>query len=87
MKNIELRRNKMCNDKRTYINITQASRVAEKFNQNVYECPICFCYHTTDRSDWKQEFVSIEKHERLKKEYNNLHKNYMKLKELYEKQI
>lgn len=50
-------RNKMCARKVSFRTKSVAQKVATKFNQRVYECPICFCFHTTNRENWKDEFV------------------------------
>jgi len=47
-------------------------KVAKKFNQNTYCCPVCFCWHNTSCDKWQDEYVHIDK-------YNNLLKNYESL--------
>ena len=83
---VDIRRNKMCNDKAIFMSVSAAAKVAEKFNQNVYECPICFCFHTTSKKDWKQEFVRIEKYENLKREFNRISAKYLELKQALTKE-
>lgn len=48
LKNI---RQKMCAKKMAFRTEGAALRVAEKFEHRVYECPICFCWHTTSKKD------------------------------------
>jgi hypothetical protein len=46
-----------CRSKVSFPSLIQAKRVADKFDQHVYECPVCFCWHTTSNPDWKSEYV------------------------------
>lgn len=63
----EFRRIKMCKGKVSFTNKTAALKVAEKHNQNVYECPVCFCFHCTSLQNWKDEFVPVAKYQALLK--------------------
>lgn len=65
----EYRRAKMCKNKTSFTSKGAALRVTEKYGQRVYECPVCFCFHCTSKSDWKEEFVPIEKYQNLNREY------------------
>ena len=62
----------MCKGKVSFQNIGAAKATAREYNQRVYECPVCFCYHCTSLEDWKDEFVPIEKYNELKKQYEIL---------------
>lgn len=48
---------KMCKNKRSFHNKVAAEKVAERFGQRVYECPICFCFHCTSKENWQDEFL------------------------------
>ena len=64
----------MCDNKRTFRSRHTAVQHAEKYNQKVYECPICFCFHCTTRENWRDEFVTIEKYNTLLVENEKLRK-------------
>lgn len=38
---------KTCGKKRAFFTKKQAKKVAERFGQYVYECPVCCCWHAT----------------------------------------
>lgn len=67
-----INRVKMCQNKVSFTNKATAIAKAEKYNQNVYECPICFCWHCTSREDWKDEFVTVEKYQSLIQHHERL---------------
>ncbi len=84
-----INRFKMCKNKVSFTNAKAAERIAEKHNQRVYECPICFCFHCTSKADWKDEFVTLEKYQnvmkandRLIKQIQNLSKVKQRLNEM-----
>lgn len=54
------KRKAMCGKKASFTNKGKADAIAAKFGQRVYECPICFCYHTTSKENWKDEYVTKE---------------------------
>lgn len=58
---------KMCKNKVSFTSKQAALKVAEKHNQRVYECPVCFCYHCTKLEDWKSLFVPVEEYESLER--------------------
>lgn len=39
----------MCDKKRSFETEARANKFARRFNQRVYECPICFCWHCTSQ--------------------------------------
>lgn len=47
----------MCGTKQSFRSRGAAEKIATKFNQRIYECPICFCWHCTKSQDWHDEFV------------------------------
>lgn len=53
-------RAKMCQNKVSFRTKGKAQAAGEKFGQRVYECPICFCWHCTNKENWKEEFVTVE---------------------------
>lgn len=55
-------KSKMCTRKVSFRTKRKAEAVALRYNQRVYECPICFCWHTTNRDNWKSEFIGAEEH-------------------------
>lgn len=58
----------MCGNKVPFPTRKSAQRVADKYEQRVYNCPVCHCYHTTSKQDWKEEYI----HEsQLKNHINN----------------
>lgn len=59
-----INRIKMCSKKISFTTKGKAEAVGLKFKQRVYECPICFCWHTTSKENWKDEFVRKDYHER-----------------------
>lgn len=79
---IEVRRFKTCGKKRSFTSAASAKKVALIHNQSVYECPICFCFHTTSRKDWKDEFVAVEKLGELKTELIHKEANIKRLGKL-----
>lgn len=62
-------RDKVCGNKIFFPHIKKAIEVAEKHNQNVYECPCCYGFHLTKRDNWKEEFVSFELFDKMRIEY------------------
>jgi hypothetical protein len=62
---VKILKNKTCGKKVSFKNKKIAAKVALKHNQNMYECPICFCYHLTHYEDWSNEFVSLEDYKEL----------------------
>ena len=66
---------KMCSKKVSFNTKGKAEVVASKFNQRVYECPICFCWHTSSKENWKDEFVRREYHERCMAQLENTIRN------------
>ena len=46
-------KNSMCYGKVPFRRKISAQRVAKKFNQRVYLCPLCYCWHNTSTRDWK----------------------------------
>lgn len=79
---VEVRRAKMCKNKVSFTNKAAAIRAAERHNQNVYECPICFCFHCTSRQDWRDEFVPIEKFHNVMRELERIQKAHTSLKKV-----
>lgn len=61
----KINRAKMCKNKISFRSKAAALEKATKFNQRVYECPICFCWHTTSKENWEDLYVPIEKHQNL----------------------
>lgn len=57
-----MNRSKMCVRKVSFTNKAKARKIADKFDQRIYECPICFCWHTTAKEKWQDEFVRVEDH-------------------------
>lgn len=53
-------RAKMCLNKVSFRSRGKAEAVALRFGQRVYECPICFCWHCTNKENWRDEFVDAE---------------------------
>src|SRR5690242_3912356 len=53
---------KMCIRKVSFTTKAKAQAIADKFSQRVYECPICFCWHTTSKENWQDEFIRMEDH-------------------------
>lgn len=51
---------RMCHDKVSFHTKRGAMAVAKKFNQRVYECPICFLWHTTSSENWESEYVTAK---------------------------
>jgi len=51
---------KMCKSKRSFRTLLEAERVAAKFEQRSYHCPICFTYHNTSKENWQDEFLYEE---------------------------
>lgn len=64
-----VRRHKMCKDKVSFTTKKAALKRAEMFNQRVYECPVCFCFHCTSKEKIEDEFVGLEFHNRIVTEY------------------
>lgn len=62
------RRRKACVGKVAFHTYRTALCVAEKYNQTVYECPVCFCYHCTSLQNWRDEFVPVQKHQNVVKQ-------------------
>lgn len=54
---VRYQRQRMCSTKQSFPTRGMAQKVAEKFGQTVYECPICFCWHCTHLKSWRDEFV------------------------------
>lgn len=67
-----VRRIKMCAGKVSFTNKNAALKVANKFDQTVYECPVCFCFHCTNLQNWREEFVPIAKYRALLKTHEQL---------------
>jgi len=63
---------KMCDKKVSFRSFSKAQKVAEKYNQKVYECPICFCFHCTSKESWRDEYVDAEKHSNLVRDHEKL---------------
>lgn len=51
-------REKMCGKKASFQTKKAAELRASLFNQRVYECPICFCWHCTSKEDWRSEYYT-----------------------------
>lgn len=51
------RRSKMCGPKIGFPTKHGAEVAAKKLGHRPYECPICFCWHTTKSKDWQSEYV------------------------------
>lgn len=50
-------RHSMCGTKAAFRTQKSAEKIAIKFHQRTYECPICFCWHCTSLENWRDEFV------------------------------
>lgn len=72
---MKVTRIKMCKGKLSFHTISAAKKIAIKYDQRVYECPICFCYHTTSLEDWRQEFFRKEEVEKKLLEQKTLINN------------
>lgn len=73
----------MCLKKVRFNTKKKAGEVAERYSQRVYECPICMGFHLTSKEDWRDEFVCVEKYQRLLNLYEEECKNKKgKLKKL-----
>ncbi|HZZ82019.1 MAG TPA: hypothetical protein VFE62_26200 [Gemmataceae bacterium] len=82
---------KMCGDKSTFYSKQRAVAHAAKYGQRVYECPICFCWHCTSKSNWRHEYVDAAQakkdmqtlERKLRTEYNTiLNKKNRRINEL-----
>ncbi len=62
---------KMCLNKKAYYTKQKAQIDADKYGLRIYECPICFCWHTTSKENWKDEFITNEAHEKALKTLEN----------------
>lgn len=73
-------RAQMCTKKVSFRSRGKAEAVAKQFGQRVYECPVCFCWHCTNKENWRDEFVDEEQvrkqladlERRLRTEYNEI---------------
>lgn len=85
-----LRRNnreKTCGNKVSFHTISKAVEVATKHNQNVYECPCCYCFHLTTRDDWYDEFISYEVYDKMRKEFIANQENLNNARKKIENQV
>lgn len=72
------RRTQMCSKKVSFRSRGKAEAIALQFGQRVYECPICFCWHCTNKADWRNEYIDEDEvkrrmadlERRLRTEYN-----------------
>lgn len=47
---------RMCDRKKAYETQSKANKAAAKFDGYVYECPVCYCWHTTGKDpEWSKE--------------------------------
>lgn len=53
-------RTKMCTNKVSFRCKEKAEAVAKQFGQRVYECPVCFCWHCTNKENWREEYVDAD---------------------------
>jgi len=53
-----MRLSRTCGKKIAFRTIRVAQKHAEAFEQNVYKCPVCFCYHCTSEDNWRQDLYS-----------------------------
>ncbi len=73
-----VRKAKMCKSKLSFRTKAVASKVAAKHGQTVYECPICFCFHCTSKTSWRDEFVGIEEYNKAVRELEEYRTKYKK---------
>ncbi len=50
---------RMCDRKKAYETLRKANKAAARFDHDVYECPICHCWHTTKRKPISSASSSI----------------------------
>jgi len=71
-----LSRKKMCYDKKSYTTKRGAELAATYWNLRVYDCPICFCFHTTSKDNIPkfvtEEFMNEEIQRHLKDQRKNI---------------
>lgn len=53
-------RKKVCTSKVSFRSKQKAMEWGKKWGQNIYECPVCFCWHLTSRENWRDEFIDAD---------------------------
>lgn len=76
---------KMCKQKVSFTNMKAALKVAEKHKQNVYECPICFCFHCTSHQNWMDDFVPKERFNNILEQNRVLQRQSGKKTEIFKR--
>ena len=75
-----INRSKMCYKKASFQTEKAAVKVAKEHNQNVYECPICFCWHCTSQENWQLEFIPIDKYNEILEQLEKLKTKHLEHK-------
>lgn len=80
----KMNRKKMCTNKVSFFTKEKAEKAAKRWGQRVYECPVCFCWHTTAREAWKDEFITLDKLNKiLSQKEQEIRQKYEKKKAAY----
>lgn len=79
-----INRVKMCYNKKSFRTLKEAQKNADKWNLRVYECPICYCFHTSSQ-EAPPEFVTKEEMQnRLLEQEKKIHTAYKSMIKKYQ---
>lgn len=76
------RKTGMCGDKLAFPTRNSAEKHAIKYDQYVYNCPVCFTWHCTSQKDWRINYVDRKLYDNLLAKNHILQAKVKQLEEL-----